>query len=39
VEKKFIKAWKHPHKTKPQVHAIFKVLSSSESLRKYEQYR
>lgn len=39
VERKFNKGWKHPDKPKPQVHAIFKILSSSESLRKYEQYK
>ena len=39
VQKKFNKSWKHPHKPKPQVHTIFKILSPSESLRKYEQYR
>jgi len=39
VERKFSRGWKHPHKPKPQVHAIFKILSTSESLIKYEQYR
>ncbi|TFK36683.1 hypothetical protein BDQ12DRAFT_609443 [Crucibulum laeve] len=39
LEKQFLKGWKHPKKTKPQVRAIFKILSSEASLKPYHQYR
>ncbi|KAF9463920.1 hypothetical protein BDZ94DRAFT_1257762 [Collybia nuda] len=39
VERHFQTGWVHPHKSKPQVQAVFKILSTSESLKKYERYR
>ncbi|KAJ3901071.1 hypothetical protein F5879DRAFT_970189 [Lentinula edodes] len=39
VERLFSKGWRHSQKTKPVVRAVFKILSSDESLELYAIYR
>ncbi|KAF8150097.1 hypothetical protein B0H34DRAFT_732418 [Crassisporium funariophilum] len=39
LEKKFLKGWKHPKKAKPQIQAIYKILSSDGALKPYHKYR
>ncbi|KAF8972246.1 hypothetical protein BDZ97DRAFT_1783891 [Flammula alnicola] len=39
IEKLFHKGWKHPKKSKPKIHAIFKILSPDSTLKPYHQYR
>ncbi|PPQ92599.1 hypothetical protein CVT25_007291 [Psilocybe cyanescens] len=39
IEAKFNKGWKHPQKTRPKIHAIFKVLSSDSNLQPFHRYR
>jgi hypothetical protein len=39
VETLFHKGWRHPKKTRPKVHAIFKILSPNSVLKPYHAYR
>ncbi|KAE9399604.1 ADP-ribosylation [Gymnopus androsaceus JB14] len=39
VEKLFLKGWCHPNKPKQDIRAVFKVLSSDESLELYTNYK
>ncbi|KAE9399606.1 hypothetical protein BT96DRAFT_1019390 [Gymnopus androsaceus JB14] len=39
VEKLFLKGWRHPNKPKHEIRAVFKILSSDESLELYTNYK
>ncbi|KAK0205006.1 hypothetical protein DFS33DRAFT_1382907 [Desarmillaria ectypa] len=39
IQQQFMRSWKHPNKPKPEVCAIFRILSSEQSLEKYSSYK
>ncbi|KAF9479968.1 ADP-ribosylation [Pholiota conissans] len=39
IERLFYRGWKHPKKTKPKIHGIFKILSPNSNLSPYHRYR
>ncbi|KAK0446215.1 hypothetical protein EV421DRAFT_259376 [Armillaria borealis] len=38
IQQQFMRSWKHPDKPKPEVCAIFRILSPEQSLEKYSSY-
>lgn len=38
IQQQFLRSWKHPDKPKPEVCAVFRILSPEQSLEKYSSY-